>query len=109
MGEVIDPLIDLDGITLEGFSQSLPTITLSPSSIHILVTTFLLPSDLNDTALHIRPCFPRMPLCYGCGSGNVCLKPFFFFQKRGTFASAALEKPRTSTADTAQYLIKMHY
>lgn len=80
MGEVIDPpmgLIDLDGITLEGFSQSLPTVTLSSSSIHILVTTFLLPSELNDTAIHIRPCYPRMPLCYGCGSGNVCLKPFF--------------------------------
>lgn len=80
MGEVVDHpigLIDLDVITLEGFSQSLPTITLSSSSIHILVTTFLLPSELNDTALHIRPCFPRMPLCYGCGSGNVCLKPFF--------------------------------
>lgn len=78
--EVIDlliGLIDLDVITLEGFSQSLPTITLSSSSIHILVTMFLLPSELNDTALHIRPCFLRIPLCYSCGSGNVCLKPFF--------------------------------
>lgn len=56
--EVIDRpigLIDLDAITLEGFSQSLPTITLSSSSIHILVTMFLLPSERNDTALHIRP------------------------------------------------------